>query len=50
MLEKWQDPISEKVGADKIKVATKNPDRKHETVSKEKVKGKEFEIHFDKVK
>ncbi|MBW2980023.1 isoleucine--tRNA ligase [Candidatus Woesearchaeota archaeon] len=49
MLSEWQEPISEKVGADKIKIDVLNPGRKHAYASKEKVKGKEFEIHFDKV-
>jgi len=49
MLQKWADPIAEKCGADKIKIASENPARKHKSQSKEKVKSKEFEIFFDKL-
>ncbi len=48
-LKDWEEPIREKCGADKIKISTQNPAKKHKTQSKEKVKGKEFEIFFDKV-
>ncbi|MBW2984456.1 isoleucine--tRNA ligase, partial [Candidatus Woesearchaeota archaeon] len=48
MLSKWESQIKDKVGADKLKIDVSNPARKLANVSKEKVKGKEFEIHFDK--
>ena len=49
MLKDWAEPIQKKCGADKIKISSKNPAKKHKATSKEKVKGKEFEIFFDKV-
>jgi isoleucyl-tRNA synthetase len=49
MLKPWGDGIKEKCGADKIKISQLDPGRKHAHHSKEKVKGKEFEIFFDKV-
>jgi isoleucyl-tRNA synthetase len=49
MLKKHQDSIKDKVGASKIKIAELNPAKKMQSSSKEKVKGKAFEIHFDKV-
>jgi len=48
MLKKHEDAIKEKVGASKLKIAQTNPAKKMEHSSKEKVKGKEFEIFFDK--
>jgi len=49
MLLKWKEQIKEKVGASKIEISELNPSRKHNFNGKEKVKGKEFEIWFDKV-
>jgi len=49
MLKDWTDAIKEKCGADKIKISSQNPAKKHEHESQEKVKGKEFEIFLDKV-
>ncbi|MBN2111901.1 class I tRNA ligase family protein, partial [Candidatus Woesearchaeota archaeon] len=49
MLKKWDKAIAEKCGADKIKVSSKKPAKKHKHHSDEKVKGKEFSIFFDKV-
>ncbi|MBS3097591.1 isoleucine--tRNA ligase [Candidatus Woesearchaeota archaeon] len=50
MLKKWEKQIQEKVGADKIKISSElGPAKKHKEHSNEKVKGKEFEIFFDKV-
>jgi hypothetical protein len=40
--------IKEKVGASQLRVSELEPSKKHEFVSKEKVKGKEFELGFDK--
>lgn len=47
MLGKWEPQIQEKCGASKIKITTENPAKKHRHSSKEKAKGKEFEIFFD---
>lgn len=44
-----EEAIAEKVGASKIKIDSGNPARKHDFMSKEKIKGKEFEICFDRV-
>ncbi len=49
MLKKWEAPIAEKCGAEKIKISSQNPAKKHSTQSKEKIKGAEFEIFFDKM-
>ena len=49
MLGKWEKQIKEKVGAEKIKIDSLGPAKKHNFSSKEKVKGKEIEIWFDKV-
>ena len=50
MLDKWEKQIQEKVGAEKIKISSElGPAKKYKNNSKEKVKGKEFEIWFDKV-
>ena len=49
MLKKWENQIKEKVGASKIKISELNPSKKHKFSSKEKVKGKGFELFFDKV-
>jgi isoleucyl-tRNA synthetase len=49
MLEKHQSSIKEKVGALKIKISELKPAKKHKFASKEKVRGKEFELFFEKV-
>jgi len=49
MLSKWSDAIQEKVGATKVLISDLEPSKpKHDEVSKEKIKGKEVEIRFDK--
>jgi isoleucyl-tRNA synthetase len=48
-LEKHEDTIKDRVGADKIKISSLNPGRKHKFESKEKVKGESFELHLDKI-
>jgi len=48
-LEKYEIAIKERVGADKIKISSLNPGRKHKFESKEKVKGELFEFYFDKI-
>ena len=48
MLKDWQLAIKEKVGASKFKISEMEPSRKHEFVSREKVKDKEIELHLDK--
>lgn len=48
MFRKWEKQIKEKCGAAKIKISTDNPARKIESYSKEKVKGREFEIWVEK--
>jgi isoleucyl-tRNA synthetase len=47
--KKWQKQIEEKCGSDKTKISTDNPARKIANYSKEKVKGREFEIWLEKV-
>ncbi len=49
MLSEWNLAIKEKVGASQFRISDLEPSRKHEFVSMEKVKGKEFEIGFDKL-
>jgi isoleucyl-tRNA synthetase len=49
MLEKFNDTISNKCGASKMKISELNPAKKHEIVAQIKIKGIEFEIYFDKV-
>jgi len=49
MLKEWNLVIKEKVGASQFRISELEPSKKHAFVSKEKVKGKEFEILFDKV-
>ena len=49
MLTKFEKNIKEKVGADILKISELDPSKKHEFTSKEKVKGKEFELFFDKL-
>ena len=47
MLEKHENLIKEKVGASQLKISEGNPAKKHRNFSKEKIKGKSFEIFFD---
>ncbi|MCK4520947.1 MAG: hypothetical protein KAU20_00100, partial [Nanoarchaeota archaeon] len=49
MLSNWEKQIQEKVGALKIRISEQKPGKKHKYSSKEKVKGIEFELFFDKV-
>ncbi|MBI2660377.1 class I tRNA ligase family protein, partial [Candidatus Woesearchaeota archaeon] len=49
MLKDWNVVIKEKVGASQLRISELEPSKKHAFVSKEKVKGKEFEIGFDKI-
>jgi len=49
MLKEWETQIKEKVGASAIKVSELNPSKKHKFSSKEKVRGKRFELFFNKV-
>jgi isoleucyl-tRNA synthetase len=49
MISKFESQIVEKVGADKIVISDLEPNRKHAFISEEKVKNKDFEIHFDKI-
>jgi len=49
MFNKWEKQIKEKCGAVKMKISEDNPARKIEFGSKEKVKGKEFEIWVEKI-
>ena len=49
MLLKWESSIKEKTGAEKIRIDSSGPAKKHEFSSKEKVKGKVFELFLDKV-
>ncbi len=48
MLSEWTLVMKEKVGASQFRISELEPSKKHEFVSREKVKGKEFEIGFDK--
>ncbi len=48
MLKEWSLVIKEKVGASQFRISELEPSKKHAYVSSEKVKGKEFEISFDK--
>ncbi len=48
-LGKYETAIKDRVGADKIKISSLNPGRKHKFESKEKVKGEAFEFHLDKI-
>ena len=48
LLKEWNPVIKEKVGASQLRISEMEPSKKHEFVTKEKVKGKEFEIHFDR--
>ena len=49
MLKEWNLLIKEKVGASQYRVSELEPSKRHAFVSKERVKGKEFEIHLEKV-
>ena len=49
MLEKHENSIKERVGAEKIKISSLVPGKKHKHTSKEKVKGETFELFFDKI-
>ncbi len=49
MLKEWNLVIKEKVGASQFRISELEPSRKHAFVSREKVKGKEFEIGFDRI-
>ena len=49
MLKDWNLIIKEKVGASQFRISELEPSKKHAFVSKEKVKGKEFEIFLEKV-
>jgi isoleucyl-tRNA synthetase len=48
MFKKWEDLILEKCGISKLKISEDGPARKLAHKSKEKVKGKEFEISLEK--
>ena len=48
MLKEWILVIKEKVGASQFRISELEPSKKHAHVSAEKVKGKNFEIHFDR--
>ena len=49
MLKEWNLVIKEKVGASQFRISELEPSKEHEFVSKEKVKGKEFEICLEKL-
>ena len=49
MLKEWNLVIKEKVGASQFRISELEPSKKHAFTSKEKVKGKEFEICLEKV-
>lgn len=49
MLKEWNLAIKEKVGASQFRISGLEPSKKHEFVSREKVKGREFEIYLEKV-
>jgi len=48
MIEPWKDMIQKKVGASKMKIGKEGPAKKHKFESEEKVKDKNFSVHFDK--
>ena len=48
-LQDWEKSIAEKVNAEKITISGKIADGKYEFKSKEAIKGKTFEIGFDRV-
>jgi isoleucyl-tRNA synthetase len=49
MLSKFEEQIKEKVGASAFKISTLEPSKTHAYSSSEKVKDKQFAIHFDKL-
>ena len=49
MLKDWESRIKEKVGAENIAISHQEPGRKHDFVSKVKVKGKNVEIYFERI-
>ena len=49
MIESFSEDIKVKCGASKIKISNLGPAKKHAHHSKEKIKGEEFDIWFDKV-
>ena len=49
MVQSFENDIKLKCGASKIKLSNLGPAKKHEFHSKEKIKGEEFDIWFDKV-
>jgi len=49
MLEKYETTIKERVGAEKIKISSLVPGKKHTYTSKENVKGETFELFLDKI-
>jgi len=49
ILKEWNLVIKEKVGASQFRISELEPSRKHAFISAEKVKGKEFEIHLEKI-
>jgi len=49
MLKEWNLVMKEKVGAYQFRISELEPSKKHAFASKEKVKGKEFEIYLEKV-
>ena len=49
VLAKHEKTIADKVGASILKISEATPAKKHAVTSKEQIKGKEFEIFFDKV-
>lgn len=48
MLKGWNLAIKEKVGASQFRISELEPSKKHAFASKEKVKGKEFEIFLER--
>ena len=48
MLKAWKDKIVEKVGAKSLTISTKPPTEKRNFYKQEAVKGKKFELWFDK--
>jgi|TARA_B100000315_G_scaffold10804_1_gene10454 isoleucyl-tRNA synthetase len=49
MLKDWNLVIKEKVGASQFRVSELQPSKMHAFSSKEKVKGKEFELYLEKI-
>ncbi|MBI1935782.1 isoleucine--tRNA ligase, partial [Candidatus Woesearchaeota archaeon] len=48
MLKQWTLLIKEKVGASQFRISEMDPGRKHQFISAEKVRGKEFVLNMDK--